>query len=63
MKVTPRSMQTKYFTYYKKRGIEHVNIEVGFITVVQHLAVQNFQKKFRNVEPTIFEKNVNKFNI
>jgi hypothetical protein len=30
-------MQTKYFTYYKKKGIEHVNIEVGFITLQNEL--------------------------
>ena len=33
----PKPAQTKYFTYYKKKGNEHVNVEVGFITLQNEL--------------------------
>ena len=33
----PKPAQTKYFTYYKKKGLEHVNVEVGFITLQNEL--------------------------
>ena len=33
----PKPAQAKYFTYYKKKGLEHVNVEVGFITLQNEL--------------------------